>query len=99
MNDRDSLFLARAKELLGKFDSLKKDPRNEEWGNMDLSKDFDDLCDDMIHLIYAYDPNIPLYERLKLYYDKTAAYHQRPNREDIQKGLEYVVHYVNDITL
>lgn len=33
MNDRDSLFLARAKELLEKFESLKKDPRNDDWGN------------------------------------------------------------------
>lgn len=99
MNDRDSLFLARAKELLEKFESLKKDPRNDDWGNEELSKDFDDICNDMIHLIYAYDPNIPIYERLKLYYDQTLEFNHKPDIEDIRKGLEYVIHYINDLTL
>lgn len=99
MNDRDSLFLARAKELLEKFESLKKDPRNDDWGNIEIISELDDICNDMIHLIYAYDPNIPIYERLKLYYDQTLSYNQKPKSEDIQKGLLYVVHYIGDIIL
>jgi len=99
MNDRDSLFLARAKELLEKFESLKKDPRNDDWGNKSIFKELDDICNDMIHLIYAYDPNIPIYVRLKLYYDQTLEFNHKPDSEDIRKGLEYVIHYINDLTL
>lgn len=96
MDKKDKDFLKKAEELIKKY---QNDFGVNDFGYFDYKDPkaelYNDLKMDMIHLIYSYDPEIPVFGKIK----KTAECGGMLNMHDVIKCLEYVIHYINDIKL
>lgn len=95
MDKRDEAFLEKATKLIDEYKKLESDPRNQFIWETPFSKEFIELRDDMVHLLYSYDPNQPSFANIK----KRIECGGDPYREEVLKCIEYTIHYIKEIKI
>lgn len=94
MEKRDEAFIAKATKLINEYKSLEEAPRNGVW-DTSYSEKYNVLREDMVHLLYAYDSNIPSFAKIKQRIECGGS----PLTDEVLKCLEYTIHYINDIKI
>lgn len=92
MEKRDETFIGKATKLLEEYKKLRN-----EYSDNDFTPQFleasEPICNDMVHLLYSYDPNQPSFVRIK----NKAEQYGYVNNDDVVKCVEFTIHYIKDI--
>lgn len=94
MDKRDEAFLEKATKLISEYKKSKEDSHEGVWNTI-FNKECKTLSDDMIHLLYSYDANLPAFAKIKLRIEQGGF---APN-DDILECLEYTIHYIKEIKI
>lgn len=94
MEKRDEAFIAKATKLMNEYKKLE-DSSPKDMFDTSFSKEYNALRDDMVHLLYSYDPSLPSFAKIKQRIECGGS----PFREEVLKCLEYTIHYINDIKI
>ncbi len=95
MDKRDEAFLEKATKLIDEYKKIKSDPRNQDVWGTPFSQEFTELRDDMVHLLYSYDPNQPSFATIKKRIECGGATYGY----EVLKCLEYTIHYIKKIEI
>ena len=99
-------FISKAEELLGKISEIENNPRplSENLIIEEIYPELVDLRRDILHLIYAYDPNLPLLQEIKDLFKKPNSYIDPVRTESLWHPffsqlrflIQYFIQYLKD---